>query len=241
MSSDIRNSNENAAINIHNQIPHNLNNAQSTLRAPSSPTSTPAIDRLMGDREQRLTETRKKLALWEENLTLAQVDQDRQRKEVQERMKEVNLVKDQWKKSRETLKVERRQMDVLSKSLKNRESAISARERQTTFMEEQLKERQTKMEQAAIAMAEKKILKEYNEKNERLIKKEKELEIKEKKWREKLLKEQCVLTEMQEKLNSNLKKYEGDRYKLDGILEKKKLEMNRINEKCQKNVNDVSK
>lgn len=55
------------------------------------------------------------------------------------------------------------------------------------------------------------------------------------------LKEQCVLTEMQEKLNSNLKKYEGDRYKLDGILEKKKLEMNRINEKCQKNVNDVSK
>jgi hypothetical protein len=32
------------------------------------------------------------------------------------------------------------------------------------------------------------------------------------------LKEQCVLTEMQEKLNSNLKKYEGDRYKLDGIL-----------------------
>ena len=94
-------------------------------------------------------------------------------------------------------------MDVLSKSLKNRESAISARERQTTFMEEQLKERQTKMEQAAIAMAEKKILKEYNEKNERLIKKEKELEIKEKNWREKLLKEQCVLTEMQENLNSN--------------------------------------
>ena len=129
------------------------------------------MNRLMDDREARLSETRKKLALWEENLTLAQVDQDRLRKGNQDRMKEINVIKNKWKQSRDTLKIERRQMDQLSTSLTGRESAIAARERQHQCNEATLNTRQQKMERVAMALAEER----YKQKQTQLDTKEQEL------------------------------------------------------------------
>ena len=86
-------------------------------RAPASPTAGAAaaggaapfadpMDRLMSEREARLSELRKKLHLWEENLKLAQLDQDRMRHELDGRMAEVNAVKKQWESTRESLKAQ---------------------------------------------------------------------------------------------------------------------------------------
>ena len=162
---------------------------------PTSPPPPRAMNRLMADREVRLSETRKKLSLWEDNLTLAQVDQDRVRKEVQARMVEVTTVKDQWEKARDTLKLERRQMDLLSKRLKERESAVSARERQSVFVEEELKLRQQKMEQIAIEMAVKKTKTEYAAKELVLEQRSTALAAKERATKKQLLQEKTRLHE----------------------------------------------
>lgn len=157
-----------------------LLSSKTTVRAPSSPLSSSSaapLERLMVDRESRLSDLRQKLALWEENLTLAQVDQDRLRTDLSKKMAEATSVRKQWEQSRENLKIERRQMDALTKSLQGRESAVAARERQAQFTEDALKERQSKMEKIAIDMAEKKVQAEYNIKFQTLKRKEMDVDV----------------------------------------------------------------
>ena len=164
---------------VHSKSSHHHNHSESTATSPhplhTTPHATPTsstMDRLMLDRESRLSEMRQKLSLWEENLTLAQVDQDRLRTELQERMSEATSIKKQWEQSRGNLRIERQQMDALTKRLQSRETAIGARERQVQSTEASLKERQQKMEKVAIEMAEKKIKQQYEIKFQNLQTKE---------------------------------------------------------------------
>ena len=210
----------------------------------SSPSVQPSLSRLMDERENRLSELKIKLNLWEENLTLAEIDQSRMRSELQERMKQANSIKKQWEQSRENLRIERRQIDKLTKSLKSRESAVAARERQAQSTEEALQARQHTMEKVAIDMAEKKVRESYDLKLQTLTQKEIEMNQKEIETNNKLTKEKNVLQKKQIEIKKHQQEYDAAIQCLNKeqeLFKDTKLEQMKSNKKTQSAFNNKRK